>query len=1051
MRKYFYAILNLEKNEGLSVFLFLTQSVFLGIFYGAFDVGAHALFLNVYPASMIPKAYVISGIVGIIITSLYARIQKRIPFSKLAIINLLFISISTAILRLLFQYTESNWLIFTIFIMMGPLNIIALLGFWGAIGRIFSLRQGKRLFGLIDSGQIFGAILSSFAIPVLITIGFKQKNLLLISSVSIVVALLFQILISYKFNLNHTVEKSTVKKKGLTDLLKNKYILYMSIFVVMSMLAAFFIQYSFLSVTKDNYPDHNDLTEFLGAFTGSLLLFTFLFKTFLYSKLMKTYGLKTSIIVSPFLLLIFTAIAALIGSFWGFTSVSASFIFFFLIISLSRLFSKALKDAVEAPSFKILYQSLKAEIRHDVQAYVDGTINEIAALASGLLLALLSFFEFFTLVYFSYSLLIILVIWFFVARKLYLEYKNTLQKSLAEYKAPQKAEKSISDFINNNLKTEIALKPIFVSGIEIDSKLHPLEFEKNINSLIEHSNSEIGKYVFSNVSELKLLDEQIFSDKLGIYNKIENKNYKEILDQARSIKKAPDNEILIKFAKSKSTDERVLAAYLIGEYYNPDLFVYIKALIRDSYVSVKIAAIRSATKLQLISLCPYIIDYIDTDNVYSYAYDSILMFNEKALSYLDQVFYKSGTSHRVLIRIIKLFGQIGGEKAKELLIKKLDHPNEEILNFILLSLQQCGFKADDNSINQIHQIIERHIGVMGWNIAAEQTLSEIKSHVKLKDAIKEEITANFNLLYLLLSLAYDAQSVMHVKENIESGTSEGVSYALELLDLFVYEEIKPKLFPIVEDISLLEKIRQLQDFYPIKKLEIEELLIDIINRDINYISVWTKACAINEIGELKNPEIADDLIAHLFNPNDLLRQSAAVVIYQLDKANYYSIEKRLNENYREELENTLDIIDKSNNHLLFDRIVFLKSIEYFKNVPGKYLYQLASFMYEYKTEDNEYSDFIIQDLKDKWLLVKGQGISLGNENIKTELLPNNIYMIEEFTDGQEMTLSFDSNHKSLVYLIDKKDLIYNIFDFYEIEISVLKWFSREYNVEHVAS
>ena len=155
------------------------------------------------------------------------------------------------------------------------------------------------------------------------------------------------------------------------------------------------------------------------------------------------------------------------------------------------------------------------------------------------------------------------------------------------------------------------------------------------------------------------------------------------------------------------------------------------------------------------------------------------------------MFYKSGTSHRVLIRIIKLFGQIGGEKAKELLIKKLDHPNEEILNFILLSLQQCGFKADDNSINQIHQIIERHIGVMGWNIAAEQTLSEIKSHIKLKDAIKEEITANFNLLYLLLSLAYDAQSVMHVKENIESGTSESASYALELLDLFVYEEIKP--------------------------------------------------------------------------------------------------------------------------------------------------------------------------------------------------------------------------------------------------------------------
>ena len=316
----------------------------------------------------------------------------------------------------------------------GIVLIMALLGFWGAVGRMFSLRQGKRLFGLIDSGQIFGAILSTFAIPVLISVGFAQKNLLFLSSVSVMCAFIMQIIISVKYNLNQETIKKEKKRKRLPELLKNKYVLYMSIFVIMSMLAAFFIQFTFLSVTKENYPDHNDLAEFLGAFTGSLLLFTFLFKTFLYSKLMKTYGLKVSVIISSFLLGIFTVIAVVIGSVFGYTTASASFMFFFLIISLSRLFSKALKDAVEVPAFKIMYQSLKAEIRHDVQAYVDGTINEIAALFAGLLLATLSLFEFFKLIHFSYSLILILVIWFFIARKLYVEYKISLQKSLAEYK-----------------------------------------------------------------------------------------------------------------------------------------------------------------------------------------------------------------------------------------------------------------------------------------------------------------------------------------------------------------------------------------------------------------------------------------------------------------------------------------------------------------------------------------------------------------------------------------------------------------------------------------
>jgi len=113
-------------------------------------------------------------------------------------------------------------------------------------------------------------------------------------------------------------------------------------------------------------------------------------------------------------------------------------------------------------------------------------------------------------------------------------------------------------------------------------------------------------------------------------------------------------------------------------------------------------------------------------------------------------------------------------------------------------------------------------------------MDEVKGQEFLKEAIEEELKANYILLYQLLSLAYDSKSVMHVKDNIESGTAEGASYALELLELFIDEEIKPKLFPIVEDISLIEKIKQLQNFYPIEKISFEELLVAIINRDINF-------------------------------------------------------------------------------------------------------------------------------------------------------------------------------------------------------------------------
>lgn len=1044
MKKDVYAIFNIEQNERTSVLLFLLQSVFLGIFYGAFDVGAHALFLNAYPASMIPKAYVISGLVGIVLTTIYARLQSKYKFSSVAILNLIFIFIATALLRVLFQYTESSWLVFLIFIMMGPLNILAMLGFWGAVGRIFSLRQGKRLFGLIDSGQIFGAILSTFAIPVLIAVGFEQKNLLFLSSVSIAGALLMQIVISIKYNLKQVVAKKEKKKTRLPELLKNKYILYMSIFVAISMLVAFFIQFSFLSVTKENYPDHNDLAEFLGAFTGSLLLFTFLFKTFLYSKLMKTYGLKVSVLISAFLLGIFTAIAIFIGTFMGYTIAASGFLFFFLVISLSRLFSKVLKDAVEVPSFKILYQSLKSEIRHDVQAYVDGTINEIAALSAGLILAALSLFDFFKLIHFSYSVMLILIIWFFVARKLYFEYKISLQKSLAEYKGKKEEIENVSDFIDKNLQDDSIDYSRIISGLDIDFELHPIRFEGKIEGLINHKQSLISDYAKQKIEKSRLVDSFNYLPK-------NDGSFLELINRTDiKINKSPGIEKLIEISKAKGTEERILAAHLIGKFYEPELFVYLKALIRDLQIQVKIAAIKAAINTKNTEFCSLIIEYLDTPGLISYVYDSLSAFGESALNIIDQYFYKTGTSHRILLRIIKLIGEIGGDKAQACLIKKLDHPNEEILNYVLIALKKIGFTADEKTIIHIHQIIENHIGIIAYNISAQSTLDETEGFEYLKDAFKEELSANYDLLYLLLSLAYDAKSVMHVKENIESATTEGISYALELLDLFINEEIKPKLFPVVEDISVVEKIKQLQNFYPIEKLDFNDLLISIINRDINEINIWTKVCAIYAFSEIENNEIPNDLIAHLFNPHKILRETAGIVINGIDKERFNSIGNRLDQQYREELDNTIDLLSESENHLLVKKTQFLKSINYFKNISGRYLYEFAKSMNNLSFELYELSDIIVSDLRDKVLLIKGASTLLSiDDKEELELVEGELYDMNEILKDAKRKVSLTQKGENTIFYIDKNDVINNMFDFHEIEIAILNWINLKINKHNI--
>jgi len=127
---------------------------------------------------------------------------------------------------------------------------------------------------------------------------------------------------------------------------------------------------------------------------------------------------------------LFTIIAVVIGMIMGYTPATSGFMFFFMMLALSRLFSKSLKDSIESPSLKVIYQTIDEKNRYEVQSSMDGTVNEVAALASGLLLAGLGILSFVKLIHFSLVLIIITLLWIFVAVKLYSGYRKSIRKAL---------------------------------------------------------------------------------------------------------------------------------------------------------------------------------------------------------------------------------------------------------------------------------------------------------------------------------------------------------------------------------------------------------------------------------------------------------------------------------------------------------------------------------------------------------------------------------------------------------------------------------------------
>lgn len=886
--------LNIEADEVGPVLLLIIQSIFIGVFYGAFDIGAHTLFLKTYPEDMIPKAYIVSGVVGIFLTSLFSRYQSRIKFSQLANRTLLAISAITILMRVFFEFTDANWTVFLVFILLGPLNILAILAFWGTVGRIFNLRQGKRLFGIIDSGQVFGIIISSFAIPIIIAYINGTKNLLVISAVSIIFAMFLEVVISKRFKIDSENNDNNEQPENETEteheqvsakqFVKDPYIGFMALFVIFSMFTAFFVQYSFLVVTNEQYPVEEDLASYLGFFTGSMMAFTLIIKTFVYSKLMKTYGLKVSLMLSSLLLILFTGIAIGIGYISGFEKASPGFIYFFLFISMGKLFNKTLKDALEVPAFKLLYQSLKKSIRFDVQAKIDGTINEIAALVSGLLLGTLSILAFIELIHFSVFLFALLVAWAFITKKLYQEYRNSLEKALQQNVSEDTSTES--DPIIIEFKNLLSSPEKFSVKLDHIKNYLPNKYLEILKKISENfSPDEINFLSRCHWIELNLLYLQNQTPENWI-------NYFEKKYNGNTLNNPTVKELDNLFNSDSLQDVNSAIQHLANKQDNRHLTL-ISGLLRVPNIRTQQTTIRVCGTLGETESINTLVEFLDSQILFPASFMSLSQMGEKSTPLLLQMYYKSDISLVSQLALIHLIGQYETNESVEFLLNNISHHRKEVRNKSVECLKQLNYQPNEAEIPKMFHPITEASQTVAWDISAIASLgSEYNDDHPLRQALIYEFESHQTDLIDILSITYDSTSVKHVQDYLATGTTEGISYGLELFDLFISEEIKPMILAIYEDLPLVEKTRLLEMFFPVEVVKKDQLLLNIINRDPNLISKETKRTALIEFARISK-EVTDDIIAQLFSPIQELQKEAALIIHRLAPNKINTVKPRI--------------------------------------------------------------------------------------------------------------------------------------------------------------
>lgn len=1041
-------IFSIEEGETGRVGLLLIMSFFMGSFLATFSVAAQTIFLQqeLHPEDL-PTAFMVSGVFGLIATLLYNFLQTRIPFRLLAIFGLLTITGITAFIEFSDKLPisiDQKSLVFFGYTQIAPFTLIILLVFWGAFNRMFNVKETKRLLGSVDQGALFASLISFFSIPFVLTY-IRPDQLYSISLFSIVCFTVLFIVLSTKFAgeaWSLKKEREQNQKLSVFQFFKTKYVLFLSLFIIASMVALNFIDYTFLNVSSEFFRPRgeNALPNFLAYFEATVVIFSFLFQTFAADKVIEDYGLKVSVLVNPILIAIFTVVALVIGLSFGYSSASSSFIIFFIMIAMSKLFIMSVRESLDEPSFKLYLLPIETNIKLDVQTKLEGVVTAFATIVAGSLILMIIKFKILDLIYMTIFALPILVGWFLVASRLYNSYRETLQSTLIKNKAKvvqrEEREYTVDKVLQKEVNSSTEDKVIY--GLKLMEKLEPALFENAVLRLTESEYPKVKSFAIEKIQEIGIDKETISSPEIKNLAKAAQGE----LEDSDLLSISPDK--LLKLSKSIKPADRILAAKLLRKLIGQRTIFILLELLRDVSPQVRHEALVTARKVKRPETWSVLIELLSSANYGHDAAAALMEAGEAALPTLETAFHKSGQTDLVMLRIVQIMGRIGGDQALDLLWKKADYPDKRIVKQILYSLRYINYRAAGRQAQEVTDLLETELGKTLWNLAALNELPETDEFLLLRDALREEIKSNFDHVTMLLSILYDPEAVQLVRENIESGDPNGVAYALELMDLFVHPDLKPKLFPLFDDISIADKLEALQVFFPRENYTPIQVINYILNRDFNMNNRWTKACAVYAAAFLKDFRVSRGLIAQMFNNDKLLQETAAWVTFNKDKNFYKVITDRLPARDKKFLDSAIE-----NNQLLdglddgfflgIEMVLFLKQLPEFRNINGVLLADLFDKISPVDLILGEKISFDLKDQTTPILIVAHGEVKLKNDDqVVTILKKGNVYG-DIFQNGQSQRVNgLEANERSIVFKINLADFYFVMANHHELVEGLIK-------------
>ena len=899
------AWLDIRPGEGRSTSLMLLHSFFTGASTVFFETAASALFLAHYDASLLPYVYLLAAIVSIVAGLGYTRAREQVAFAPLMIGTLVLMLGMTCVLRLGLSLAEAGWLIFAMMIAYRLLSMLTDLEYWAVAARFYDVRQSKRLFGLVGSGEVAARVVGSFSVPLLVsTLG--VLNLLWISASALGACLALLVLILHRFpevgsRGGEEVESAeSRKRRTLRSLWSSPYLRAIFLLSFFAVLGKYFVDFAFLSEMQTRWHEVETLASFFGIFSGVTQVVNLGIRVLVSGRLLNRFGILVGLLVLPaahFLCtLAILAVAAVpipAGVFW-------------LAIGNQGLY-KTLKHPVDNPSFKVLYQPLPRRERLAAQIGVEVIVTPIAIGLAAALMILFSRPSLATTTPFASLMLLNFAGWTGAAFVAFREYRKALVKAL-EKRTLDRTEFSLEDeesitLVRAKLSSERADEVIFALDLlqRIDHPSLPLHFEE----LLSHPSPDVRFYVLLTIEKRRppgityAISRVASRESSARVQAVALRALAALGDprgEVPSYLGHPDREVergaligllhgpqesanrrarvrILELCRSETAFDRVLAARVLGDTEISDLELFDR-LLRDDDPEVRRAALRAAGRRKDERFVPRIIDHLGEPRYRGDAARALIESGERAGPPLAKALVDPDRPAALRTRIAQLTRRLPSFAHREALWQAYESGVGHLRHVALEALDSLQYRVNEGDSGSVVRSVEVEVRESAWKLGILRDIEKDASLQSLSESLREEIAQSRARVFLLLSFVYDRKTVVSARDNLDSASRERRAYAAEILEVTLSQELKELALPLLDHSSPEDCLSRLGRRFPQTRREPARSLAEILRSTDGNVRNWTRACAIYGATRLEVDGFSSELAVLADDPSPLVAETA---------------------------------------------------------------------------------------------------------------------------------------------------------------------------------